>query len=60
MLIFTRLQQSKTDKFVQGFLHTFMFACALERQELSPETLVQVINSIQTGFVVTRYCLLLG
>lgn len=51
MLIFTRLQQSKTDKFVQGFLQMLMFAFALGRPDLPPDTIIGVIDGIQAGFV---------
>ncbi|EFP76090.2 importin-alpha export receptor [Puccinia graminis f. sp. tritici] len=49
LLLLTRLQQSKTDKFTSAFLYTIMFIVTLEKPQLSPDLLINTINAVQPG-----------
>ncbi|PLW07427.1 hypothetical protein PCASD_22407 [Puccinia coronata f. sp. avenae] len=49
VLLLTRLQQSKTDKFTSALLHTIMFIVTLEKPQLTPDVLINTINEVQPG-----------
>ncbi|KAI8459413.1 Cse1-domain-containing protein [Phakopsora pachyrhizi] len=49
ILLFTRLQQSKTEKFTSAFLYTIMFVVALEKAQLTPDFIINAINGVQPG-----------
>ncbi|POW10229.1 hypothetical protein PSTT_06235 [Puccinia striiformis] len=49
LLLLTRLQQSKTDKFTSALLHTIMFIVTLEKPQLTPDLLINTINAVQPG-----------
>jgi len=49
VLLLTRLQQSKTDKFTSALLYTMMFIVTLEKPQLTPDLLINTINAVQPG-----------
>lgn len=49
ILLLTRLQQSKTDKFTSALLYTMMFIVTLEKPGLTPDLIINSINSVQPG-----------
>ena len=51
MTLLTRMQTSKTDKFIYLFTYYLTFAIAINAAGLSPDYLVGVVESIQPGWV---------
>jgi exportin-2 (importin alpha re-exporter) len=49
MTLLTRMQTSKTDKFVYLFTYYLTFAMAVNAPGLSPDYLIGVVESIQPG-----------
>ncbi|MBW0489032.1 hypothetical protein O181_028747 [Austropuccinia psidii MF-1] len=49
ILLLTRLQQSKTEKFTSALLYTTMFIVTLEKPQLTPDLIINTINAIQPG-----------
>ncbi|EJD41525.1 importin alpha re-exporter [Auricularia subglabra TFB-10046 SS5] len=47
--LLTRLQTSKTDRFVYYFVHFFCFVLAVQRPELTPDWLIRAVVEIQPG-----------
>lgn len=47
VLLLTRLQGSKTDKFVQGLIKLICFACSIEKEGLSPDIVIAMLDGVQ-------------
>lgn len=47
VLLLTRLQSSKTDKFSQGLLKFICFAAALQKSDLNPDMVVGFLDGVQ-------------
>ncbi|MBZ6398064.1 MAG: hypothetical protein LBF18_23950, partial [Pantoea sp.] len=51
VLLLTRLQTAKTDKFSQGLLKLIAFAAAIQKSDLSPDQVVGFVDGVQPGSV---------
>lgn len=49
--LLTRLQTSKTDRFVYYLVYFFCFVLAIQRPELTPDFLIRAVDEIQPGCV---------
>lgn len=49
MTLLTRMQTSKTDKFVHLFTKFFLFTMAINVDGLSPDYVIGTVEEIQTG-----------
>ncbi|GAA6039444.1 hypothetical protein JCM8097_009549 [Rhodosporidiobolus ruineniae] len=47
VLLLTRLQTAKTDKFSQGLLRFICFAAAVQKQDLNPDAVVGFLDGVQ-------------
>lgn len=55
--LLTRMQTSKTDKYVYHFTHFFLFAMAIDVPDLGPDFVVSAVEEVQPGCVVlTKLC----
>lgn len=52
VLLLTRLQTAKTDKFSQGLLKLIAFAAAIQKSDLSPDQVVGFVDGVQPGLVL--------
>ncbi|EMR10605.1 hypothetical protein PNEG_01308 [Pneumocystis murina B123] len=60
LLLLTRLNQSRTGKFVECFIQLIFFLSAINKKEYGPDYFINVINNIQTGLfeqVFSMFCL---
>ncbi|KTW25617.1 hypothetical protein T552_03477 [Pneumocystis carinii B80] len=60
LLLLTRLNQSRTEKFTECFIQLIFFLSAINRKEYGPDYFINVINNIQTGLfeqVFLMFCL---
>lgn len=51
VLLLTRLQGSKTDKFSQGLLKFIAFAAAIQKNDLTPDQVIGFVDGVQPGCV---------
>ncbi|KAH9814533.1 Cse1-domain-containing protein [Melampsora americana] len=49
VILLTRLQASKTEKYTRGLLYFLMVVMTLEKPQLSPDVIISTLNSIQPG-----------
>lgn len=49
VLLLTRLQTAKTDKFSQGLLKLIAFAAAIQKSDLTPDQVVGFVDGVQPG-----------
>ncbi|BGP55866.1 hypothetical protein JCM8202_002291 [Rhodotorula sphaerocarpa] len=49
VLLLTRLQGSKTDKFSQGLLKFIAFAAAIQKNDLTPDQVIGFVDGVQPG-----------
>jgi exportin-2 (importin alpha re-exporter) len=47
MTLLTRLQTSKTDKYVYHFTHLLLFTIAIDVQGLGPDYVISIVEDIQ-------------
>lgn len=51
MTLLTRMQSSKTDKFVYLFAKFLLYCCALNVEGLGPDYVIETIEEIQPRYV---------
>ena len=49
MLLLTRLQSSKTDKFTTGFVRLVGFTCAIQKEGIGTDWLISGFEAVQPG-----------
>ncbi|KAG5440930.1 hypothetical protein PCK2_000085 [Pneumocystis canis] len=60
LLLLTRLNQSRTEKFIQCFIQLVFFLFAIDMKEYGPDYFINIINSIQSGLfeqIFLMFCL---